>query len=354
MDYTKNYHLPQWVDEDRIMRRDFNNAMASIENGLTENRASHAGTNPRLLRLAYNSWQQMSALPEIPHQDGAFRQGFARGENPYDPNIPGQPGISNSVNGMAQLPDRLWTANWDQALQIDSFRSTFRILSSISTSQNSDTCSFTFVPPASGYLYNIVLQGGYEGNEKDVLGRWTNDGACTVRLYDDISGALLNELSTTFDFSGVRGGGFFHVPVAFFLVGRTHYRIEVQMKKMVISIEYTLNPNADALAQALDLFGRKQASVSFTRRVLAEEPSQDGMVLVRYTTRGPAGGVAINWMGETMSPSTVRTVNFRGQEVREAEFRPGKTVPADSTVTMTITCGKDGEVSLFDWGVVLV
>ena len=34
MEYTKNYHLPQWAEEDRIQMEDFNDAMASIENGL--------------------------------------------------------------------------------------------------------------------------------------------------------------------------------------------------------------------------------------------------------------------------------------------------------------------------------
>ena len=41
MEYTKNYHLPQWVETDRIMMEDFNNAMTSIENGLdTANRTA--------------------------------------------------------------------------------------------------------------------------------------------------------------------------------------------------------------------------------------------------------------------------------------------------------------------------
>jgi len=34
MEYTTNYHLPQWVETDRIQMKDFNDAMASIENGL--------------------------------------------------------------------------------------------------------------------------------------------------------------------------------------------------------------------------------------------------------------------------------------------------------------------------------
>ena len=34
MDYTANYHLPQWVKEDRILMEDFNEAMSSIDQGI--------------------------------------------------------------------------------------------------------------------------------------------------------------------------------------------------------------------------------------------------------------------------------------------------------------------------------
>ena len=36
MEYTTNYHLPQWVERDRIMMEDFNQMCAEIEAGLTE------------------------------------------------------------------------------------------------------------------------------------------------------------------------------------------------------------------------------------------------------------------------------------------------------------------------------
>ena len=39
MDYTKNYHLPQWVKEDRIMMEDFNQMCADMEAGLLDVRA---------------------------------------------------------------------------------------------------------------------------------------------------------------------------------------------------------------------------------------------------------------------------------------------------------------------------
>ena len=34
MDYTTNYQLPQWVESDRIMMEDFNEAMAAIDGGI--------------------------------------------------------------------------------------------------------------------------------------------------------------------------------------------------------------------------------------------------------------------------------------------------------------------------------
>ena len=35
MNYTTNYHLPQWVESDRIMMEDFNQMCADIDGGLT-------------------------------------------------------------------------------------------------------------------------------------------------------------------------------------------------------------------------------------------------------------------------------------------------------------------------------
>lgn len=35
MEYTTNYHLPQWVKSDRIMMDDFNDAMAAMEEGMS-------------------------------------------------------------------------------------------------------------------------------------------------------------------------------------------------------------------------------------------------------------------------------------------------------------------------------
>ena len=40
MNYTEKYHLPQWEETDRIMRSDFNEAMAGIEGGISTAQAT--------------------------------------------------------------------------------------------------------------------------------------------------------------------------------------------------------------------------------------------------------------------------------------------------------------------------
>ena len=40
MEYTSNYHLPQWVESDRIMMEDFNQMCSDMEAGLTAAKAT--------------------------------------------------------------------------------------------------------------------------------------------------------------------------------------------------------------------------------------------------------------------------------------------------------------------------
>lgn len=40
MNYTTNYHLPQWAETDRVLMQDFNEAMAGIESGITATKES--------------------------------------------------------------------------------------------------------------------------------------------------------------------------------------------------------------------------------------------------------------------------------------------------------------------------
>ena len=73
MNYTENYHLPQWDETDRILRKDFNSAMAQLEEGLTGNRDTAEDLRQsggemdeknlkRLCRLTYNHYCAVTSM----------------------------------------------------------------------------------------------------------------------------------------------------------------------------------------------------------------------------------------------------------------------------------------------------
>ncbi|MCI8716520.1 MAG: hypothetical protein HFF66_12095 [Oscillospiraceae bacterium] len=72
MNYTKNYRLPQWVKEDRIMMDDFNAMNSSIENGLTKTAAqadtavSTANTAKQTADSAHSIAQQITNAAYTP------------------------------------------------------------------------------------------------------------------------------------------------------------------------------------------------------------------------------------------------------------------------------------------------
>ena len=53
MEHTKNYNLPQWKKDDRIMMDDFNSAMSSIETGLSDNAQAAARAQKTADTLPY-------------------------------------------------------------------------------------------------------------------------------------------------------------------------------------------------------------------------------------------------------------------------------------------------------------
>lgn len=66
MNYTENYHLPQWVKEDRIMMDDFNAAMSSLENGLMGlDRKMDGGTDLTWNAILRTGWRMMEDHHEL-------------------------------------------------------------------------------------------------------------------------------------------------------------------------------------------------------------------------------------------------------------------------------------------------
>ena len=72
MNYTKNYRLPQWVKEDRIMMDDFNAMNTSIESGLTKT-AAQAARAEQSAQNAESSAANAYSPGNKPYVVGSFR-----------------------------------------------------------------------------------------------------------------------------------------------------------------------------------------------------------------------------------------------------------------------------------------
>lgn len=335
MDYTKNYHLPQWVDEDRIRRIDFNDAMANIENGLSQGDTDRAALCGALMRQACNYWRRMAALSEAPWQEGFFRQGFAKGEN-------------SAIGRVVQLDDRIWTTSGNTPLRFEDIE--VEKLSNISSEQGTDTCSFTFTLPIAGYMKYFLMKGYFKDNKDKLV-----DGAAVLRIYNDETGTLLEEQSTfvggkTWQTGNLASGVFRNDVDRIFHAG-TRYRIELQINALEIPCSYTLGANDNI---PLVFLATGQEGVTLTRQLQTEEESRCGVVLARYDAPGCTAPLSVSCLGETLAPYALRDVTFGGKTVKEAEFRINRTIPADCTLALNIHCDNGGELNLYDWGAVLI
>ena len=178
MDYTKNYHLPQWVKSDRIMMDDFNRMCVDLENGLTGNRqktnelsgqiqqmkqetqeqiqtsdtASQTSLKTGLLRLAYNHCYMLAAFEKQPPQSGFFFQRL------------GGAGPQPSISGLINREDALWIARGGEAYSMKDFTSQLKQVSEMKivkgNAAENQPLVLRFTPPCPGYFTKFTIHCG--------------------------------------------------------------------------------------------------------------------------------------------------------------------------------------------------
>ena len=84
MNYTEKHHLPQWAKEDRIMMKDFNDAMASIEDGLVRGPAKVAEEAAR----ANEKTAQAASAAQAAADRAAAAAAQAKADKAYSPDQP--------------------------------------------------------------------------------------------------------------------------------------------------------------------------------------------------------------------------------------------------------------------------
>ena len=354
MNYTEKYHLPQWVETDRVMMRDFNQMCRDIDAGLDRNAqaaaaaagaaadaASTAGAavtpsalNSALFRAAYNHYHLVDRMEPIPRQSGVLRLPFVEG-------------AKTTVTGFLQEKDLLWAANGTKLLTVSDLRSSFSSLQALSPTQR--LMAATFTAPHPGLV-----------TELHPFGRVTNSAAgdpgdCTVRLINQTNAkqpVLEHEERASFGFSkGNTGDGEFTLPVHFLLRTGQRYRLEVEMDNLNSRPELKLR-QSDAFFKVT---GYQTASASVSCGYQTEETGRGGLALVQYSYTGKAPTLKLTWEDSQLSPNRTRTfTDEQGRTMREAEFRRTAAVPLNSTLKITCTCPAGADVSVYQLGAVLI
>ena len=336
MYYTENYHLPQWEETDRIMRTDFNAAMASLEGGLTECRDAAAAGSVQassalyagLFRLAYNHWHAAAALESFPAQAGVFRQGFAEGEGGKAPN-------------MIQMEDQMWMTNAEELMNMTHLRPTISS-SEISSAKGKDNMDIYFTPPYGGRLNAFVLDISFNSSGG------SNTGLCTISLYKgkELVGSVPGDMRLTGN-----GGTVSKMPVDFLLHPQQRYRLHIQMTKL----DFTATIKVNKAVDCLQVTGYQIPGTTINCPISAEEDGQGGLFLLHYDSYGEGADITLTWDGETLTPLTVRgIIDKQGRQIKEAEFRLARRIPASSSARLAVQCHSGGDFSLYDWGAVLL
>lgn len=327
MEYTKNYHLPQWVKSDRIMMDDFNAAMVGIEEGISAERTG-------LLRAAYNLYQVAAVSDQIPVENGMFVQKL------------GGKTLPGNVRNMVACDDYCWIARGERELTGVDLKAYFTIDQQMKVVKGDVAAGVpliaTFHPPAPGQITRVIIRGNYNSCDSKAATfrvRFTNlstgecdDVVCNAVLLSGNIGAaepVLDEVNLQF-----------HMGVS--------YRLEV------IPLDATFNGAFELGAQKVTMH-MMTSTARLSKTFDSEEAGTDAIALIQYGTYGNGGTLEFTWGGQSPAPHRTRTFkDGKGRTVQELEFHRSGGAPRRSYMGLEITCPPGGEVCIYNWGAVLI
>ncbi len=356
MNYTKNYHLPQWIKSDRIMMDDFNEMCRNIENGLSERnqtvdnlsgqitnvsntlsqqisgKAAESATFERFCRAAYNHYHLAALCAPFPRQMGVFHQSF----EPENVTVP----------GMTRWDGFCYMGKGTKNVTVKEFYDALTVEANMTVNNNSSVTplSVRFTPTMPGVLKKFRLTGRYFCPQQVVEG-----GLCRVTLHN----LSTNKTEVSYTFSLNMGVGFdgrgprtveMNVPF--------HTGYDYRLKIEPLSNNYTLSyvPMFDNEFQ-VELLDLPSASIT---RVVPCDPCGGGIVLVRFLPYGTGRTITLSWNNASVPVHATRTItDERGRTFQEMEFRKSWAVPANSTLRLDLRCSNGG-IALYSWGAAFI
>ena len=341
MNYTENFHLPQWDETDRIMRTDFNRMCANMEEGLTRGREEweqlRTGTWDRLCRLAYNHYRAVENMDPFPYQEGVFHQNPAK--NPA------------GVTGTGLWDGVCFTAKNETALTPEVLEAGFRRITPLSMVKGNlaacQSMTGNLRVPASGLLRRFNLIGNFYENVPDTPARFQ------ISLTNQETGVVEQAMEVDLSLN-VASGSFSYRPadIALHVLGGVDYLVTLQPLEAVYSANNGwINFDPHGLA---DTYGGTGAvAATHTLRELAG--GERGAVILHCLITGAGGTLRFTWDGAERQPDAQRMVKARdGRMVRELIYYRDEIIPEDSRISLQFTCATGGSFLFYDWGATLL
>lgn len=345
MNYTKNYHLPQWVKEDRIMMDDFNQMCADLEAGMTENAQGSAeakqGTSAldqktlsRLRRLAYNHYCTVQDMDPFPWQVGVFHQNPAKDGS-------GVTGTSlwNGVCFAAQNPADMTLGGigdyMEEAAQMNLVKNNLAACTPLKV----NVCV-----PANAYMTRIDLSGNIRDNVPNT------PAPAKLTLLNLDTGAVevtqMLDIGQDFEFAGL-ANGFINCFLAFH--AGQHYQLQLEALAAVYNADLHLRHSDQT--PLIPVYN--DCAITAVHTIREHEGSSGGLVIVRGMVFGE--GLTVKWDGQLIPLHSTRTVRIPdGRWVREMAYFRSTPISAETTISLHYDNSVPGSFLFYDWGAVLL
>ena len=336
MNYTENYHLPQWDETDRILRTDFNRMCADIEKGLDKSEQTAGKSWDRLRRLAYNHYCMVQKMDPAPWQIGLFQQNPAKNQE----GIGGTEAYWEGVRfaGKAETP-----------LTNEILANCLHTVTEMKVNKNqlsqSTPMTATFQPPASGVIQNFALQGRYtDCTLRDIF-------QFRITLTNQDTGVVEKTLNMQFAYN-TNGASFttYFNGTSISFIGGAHYLITMEPLSANSNMTAALTIGTDTTVTTIASDGIITADHTFQE----QEPGTGGMMVLRCAVYGTGGALTFQWDGVEREPDISRkTLTSDGKTVQELIYLRDDVVPQNSQLSLRFDSNVGGSFLFYDWGAML-
>ena len=335
MNYTENYHFPQWEETDRVMRTDFNQMCADMEAGLVASRIRQEELEQqeleRFCRTAYNHYTLVRKMETKSEQVGVFYR------NPLDDR--------SGLTGMGLWNGVYFTAKNSNEVNYEVFAKSWNQLSALHVERDklaeATPLTATFRVPAPAEVRRFCLRS----NHRDILP--DKPVPCRLTVTNQETGRV--EFTTEFGLLGTQAGeNYIHIiQAAFCIFNDVDYLLTIVPLEAACTLDAYIT--MEAVTQIFPRFAEGVASVKWT--LPKSESGAGAMVVFRCTVAGTGGKMSLFWDGVEREPFMVRDVP--GDErylVKDFVFLRGDAVSSGSEISFRFECDDGGCILLYDWG----